>query len=222
MESRQFSTDFDYSSMVTQQYEYFQHMVDTIKLHPSAVSELPIEETSIPDVVTQSPSSPAALVNQNLVPGSDGKWAYYVLNGIYLEYPASYSLDVSDTSITFLPFLNVPELWDPLPIFIYVDHIPASVIDATPPRDEYPQDRIVWERVIETSEFEGIELVLNLPSKPDMEFQAFQYNRENQLAVGISMSAKPNFPEGFDYFEMLNQRYEYFQHMVDSIRLQMP
>jgi len=182
--------------------------------------DMVVEPTSVPGLAMQPIPTP------QLVPGFDGKWAYYVHNGVYLEYPASYTFEAYDTLIVFKPFTDIPERWHPLDINVHIDQILVSEIATAHPysRYQYPEEMIVWERVIRNSEFEGIEYVLNLPDMPDMDFHAFQYNQENQLAVEISLSTKanPQFPDGFDYFAMINQQYEYFQHMIDSIRMQTP
>ena len=57
-----------------------------------------------------------------------------------------------------------------------------------------------------------------------MDIHAYQYDKENQLAVDIWVFVHEDtqMDNLSGYSEILNQRYEYFQHIVDHIHLQTP
>jgi len=170
--------------------------------------------------------SPDSIVEKTLVPDSDGKWAYYVHNGVYLEYPSSYNLQVSETEkgfIYFMPSTGTPEHWNPCVMKVRIWNIPVNEKEANNPRSWYPTESIVWESVIQNPHFQGVEFISSIQNLPVMDFHAFQYNDENQLAVDIWVFVN-EIPqdESLDYSEMINQRYEYFQHMVNSLQIQTP
>jgi len=171
--------------------------------------------------------TPDSLTEKSLVPESDRKWAYYVYNGIYFEYPNNYSLQISGSEndyIYFIPFQGSPEQWNPCVVKVRIWNIPVNERDANNPRSWYVPESIVWESVIQNAEFPGVEFISSRPSQSDIAIHAFQYNQENQLAVDIWMLVmeSPHFPDDFDYSAMINQQYEYFQHMADNLHVQRP
>jgi len=172
--------------------------------------------------------TPDPAIQQFLVPDSDGKWAYYIHDkGVYLEYPSSYSLQVSRSEkdfIYFIPSTGVPEQWNPCVMKVRIWNVPVIEKDTANSHSRYSPESIVWEHSIQGSEFQGIEFISSRIGMPVMNIRAFQYNQENQLAIDIwvFVSVNPQVPDDFDYSTMINQRYEYFQHMVDSIHMQMP
>jgi len=158
------------------------------------------------------------------VPESEGKWAYYIHNGIYLEYPGNYYVQESGTgtdTVYFVPSSNVPEQWNPCVIKVRVWNVPVDEKDSRSPYLRH-QDNIVWENSIQNSEFSGIEFISSTPEFPVMDLHAYQYNEENQLAIDIwvFVNENPQLEDSTAYAEMINQRYEYFQHMVNSLRVQ--
>jgi hypothetical protein len=172
--------------------------------------------------------TPDPAIQQFLVPDSDGKWAYYIHDkGVYLEYPSSYSLQVSGSEkdfIYFIPFTGVPEQWNPCVMKVRIWNVPVNEQDANNPRSWYSPESIVWEGFVQNDEFPGVEFISSKPNLMQMHFHAFQYNQENQLAIDIwvFVTVDPQVSDNFDYFDMINQRYEYFQHMVDSLQIQTP
>jgi hypothetical protein len=199
-----------------------------------------INSSWTPDMVIQQTSVPAPVVEQTLTPylvmqptstpqfvaDSDRKWAYYVHNGVYFEYPTSYYLEVSESNtsqINLMPFADVPEQTDPQAITIHIWKAPYAKKDKLRPDYWYPAARIVWENTTPNEDFEGIEFVANMQHALDVHLTTVQYNRENQLAVEIIfMYTKENPSDNFDYSGIINQRYEYFEHMVHSLRIQIP
>ena len=184
-----------------------------------------IQPTATPEVIVQTITTPY-VVDKTLVPGSDEEWAYYVHNGVYLEYPVIYSFKINDSLIAFTPSTDISEQREPYEIHVRVGEISAFKLNRANLLARYhlAEQDIEWTRFFSTEEVDGIEFVINQPSMPDRELGAILYNRNNQLAVEIFVPTKerPDFPDPFDYFAMINQSYPYFQHMVDNIRMQTP
>jgi hypothetical protein len=223
-ENPQFPDGSDYSTMINQRYEYFQHMVDSIKMQPSSISELPAQQTLVPNVTLQTPSMPERVGDQGVVNNSEGKWAYYVHNGVYIEYPNNYYFVLREhihKSVDFRPAMDFPERSNRYSITVDVWNVPVTEKEELNPSYLYPVESIVWERIVQNGGFEGIEFISSWPNVPVMYIRSIQYDEESQLAVQLSMEI-PLVPEDSDYSALINQRYEYFQHMVDNIRLQTP
>lgn len=170
--------------------------------------------------------SPDGVAEKTLVPDSDGQWAYYIHNGVYLEYPASYNLQVSEIEkdfVYFIPSTAMPEHWKPWVVKVHIWNIPVADQDANNPRRRYPPESIVWEQTLQNVEFPGVAFISSKPNASSMGLHAFQYNEENQLAVDVWVFAFENIQgEMLDYSQMISVQYEYFQHMADSLRIWKP
>lgn len=170
---------------------------------------------------------PDAQISRDLVPGSDGKWAYTVYNGVYFEYPASYGWQASESDrdiIYFMPSTGSPEAWHPCVMKVQVWTLPAAEKDSATPLSWYPVENIAWQSEVQFAEFQGLEFISTAAGNPVMDMHAFLYNPDTQTAVDIWVFVNENPPlaEGEDYAGRVGQRYEYFQHMVDAIKLQTP
>jgi len=166
-------------------------------------------------------------LKQVIVPNSDGKWAYYFQNGVYLEYPTSYyvRLPISDGYVGLVPSRNLPGDWNPSELMVEMLNMPVLENDILNPSDWYPAERILWHREVQNGEFEGFEMIQRVSDTQGVELIAILYNRENQRLVYIHVydwDENLLTAERFDYYNWINQHYEYFQHMVDHIHLQTP
>lgn len=160
-----------------------------------------------------------------LAPGSDGKWAYYVHNGVYLEYPVNFRVQVSEMKkdhVYFVPSSDSPALWNPCTISVKFISVAPEEKDKHNPRIRYSSEMVPWESGIENPEFPGIKFVVSQADSIAMNLRTYQYNEENQVAVEfwVFVYENPQLADSAAYTEMIDQRYEYFQHMVDSLRIQ--
>jgi hypothetical protein len=205
-------------------------MSDALKLINSRwTPDMAPQQTSAPDSVVQSAPTPELVIDKTLVPGSNGKWAYYVRDGIYFEYPTSYYLRLtkgpSIDTISFIPSAGVPGKWDPYTITVDILNVPVAEKDRLRSDYWYQAESIIWAKPIQNDTFEGIEFISKpVPNASIFYLDVVQYSQENQLALHISMFVNESLPVsgGFDYLAMINQRYEYFQHMVDHLCMQTP
>ena len=168
--------------------------------------------------------TPDSNVEKTLVPNSDGKWAYYVHQGIYLEYPVNYSLQRSTSEkdyIYFIPYQGSPDQWHPNVMKVHIWNVPASEKDITNPSSWYSHENVLWERAVQNAEFTGVEFISRRLNSSCIDFHAFLFNQERGLAVDVQVLVigGRQFPNDFDYSAMVDQEYEYFQHMVDTIGL---
>lgn len=169
--------------------------------------------------------TPDPLIEKSIVPNSDGEWAYYVHNGVYFEYPSSYNLQVSgsqEDSIYLIPSTNTPEYWNPCVIRVLISSVSPAEKDRHNPRSWYLPEHVLWEAEVQNAQFPGIYFAGIVPDYPVSHLKSFQYSEINQLAVRMTVYVYKNSEttQPLDYSAVLNQRYEYFQHMMESLRLQ--
>lgn len=169
--------------------------------------------------------TPDSTETPQLVSGSDGKWAYYVHDGVYLEYPANFRVQVSEMKndkVYFIPSSGSPESWNPCTISVTFTKVSPEEKERYNPRIRFSSELVPWEGGIESLEFPGLKFVLRAADWPGMSFHAYQYNEANQIAVEVWVAVfeNPQLADPTAYAELIDQRYEYFPHMVDSLRIQ--
>ena len=167
---------------------------------------------------------PDSVMEKSLVPDSDGKWAYFILNDVYFEYPGSYKVQVSESNtnhIYLIPSTDLPENWDSCVVKISVFKVSPDDKDDHNPRLWYSPEDIVWQTDIWNDKFYGNEFASGRTDYPVSSLHSFQYNKENQLAAHIWVFLNENLRgSSLDYSDWISQRYGYFQHLVMSLRVQ--
>lgn len=160
-----------------------------------------------------------------LVPDSNGEWAYYIYDGVYFEYPVSYNLQVSGSQSDYFyltPTTGMPKYWNPCVVEIRILYVPIEEKDRQNPRSWYSADDVLWERSIDLAEFPGIAFATVAPNYPISRLQSFQFNEASQRGVHIAafVYGDSRLIGSLDYSEIENHRFEYFQHIVASLRVQ--
>lgn len=168
---------------------------------------------------------PESTVEKMIVPDSDEKWAFFVTQEIYFEYPVQYFVQVSESEpnyVYFIPFTGTPEQWHPYVMKAKIWTVPAS--ENRDVHSWYAQDNILWEVPVQTADFQGFEFIKGKPPLPATGLHTFLYNQKKQLAVEIVVFAYELPPWGVNvnYAQFVDENYEYFQHMVDNIRMYYP
>jgi hypothetical protein len=168
--------------------------------------------------------APDSLVEKTLVPDSEGNWAYYVHQDVYLEYPGNYALQVSGSEtdyIYFMPLQGLPEQWNPCVMKVRIWNVPTTDMSASDPGTWFSHESVVWESSVRNTEFPGVEFISNRGDPSRIDLHAFLYNQEKRLAVDVRVliMESQQFSEDYDYAAMVNEQYEYFQHLIDRIRL---
>ena len=158
------------------------------------------------------------------VPESAGKWAYYVYNGVYIEYPGNYSMQISGSQqgyIYFMPSQASPELWNPYVMKVRIWSVPQNEVNANSPRAWYSPESIAWDSPIQNSQFPGVEFISLKPNSQSVDIHAYQYNVENQLAIDtwVFVYDDTAFSNSSNYSELISQQYEYFEHMVENLHV---
>lgn len=169
-----------------------------------------------------------SVIEKAYVPDTNEQWAYYLHNDIYLEYPGSYSLQMAEANpdyIYFMPSTGMPEYWNPCVVRVHIWNVlPADELSASPYPRYASKGNIVWESPIFNEGFGGVEFIASQADWSTMHLDAFQYNPEIQRAVLLQVLTRdsPVVAESSEYSLILARQYEYFQHMIASIRFQSP
>jgi hypothetical protein len=175
------------------------------------------------DFINNSWAPDAERAPQSLVPG-DEQWAYYVYDNIYLEYPASYSLQVSESKPGFvylIPITSGAEEWNPCVMGVRIWEVPLDQQDAHNPYPRYSREsEIVWESPIQQAGFEGLEFMADKAEWATVELQAFAYHAEAQRAVHVWVltNEKPEGSDAAEYAQIVDGQYGYLQHLIASLQ----
>lgn len=167
--------------------------------------------------------TPSSNVEKTSVPGSSGEWSYYILNGIYVEYPSDWivqsSVQQKDTMYV-LPGLESPEGEETAIWKIHIRwNLPPQQRNRFDFRNIYSSDT-QWETKIILKEFQGSEVLLGSPIIPIMGLYAFLYNEEHQFAVEtMALIRNVQIYNAIDYSRMIDQKHPYYQRMIKSIRI---
>ena len=168
--------------------------------------------------------APDSVVEKTLVPDTNGSWAYYVHRGVYLEYPGSYALQTSGLEsdyLYFMPLQGLSEQWYPWVMKVRFWAVPVTQPNASDISTWYSHDNVIWERPVQNMEFSGVEIISSRNDPARINLYALLYNESNRLAVEVRVLILENqgFPADIDYSVMVDERYEYFHHLVTTIRL---
>jgi hypothetical protein len=189
--------------------------------------DMVIQPTSIPESVVQLSPTPALVVNTVLAPGSKGK--FEVPGGAYLEYLSSYDFQVVNEEpvplgmkkFSFHPKLSVDQQQRRYWIIL-------EAFNASPAENEiiannmYSSGGVIWEKMIQTEEFEGVEYIFSISNGAIEELGALLYNQESQLFIRIYVRAPDFVSLDANFAELIDKNYPHFQHLVDNLHIQVP
>ena len=166
------------------------------------------------------------VLSPTLVPDSDGKWAYSILNGVYIEYPVSFHLQRSSSDPSMAYFIpsagGTPEGWALGVMKIHVWNLPVEQRDQLDLSLIYPA-ATKWKQSLLVGQFVGAEYLLGNDSQPKISLEAYLYNEENQIAVSAwLMISDLSSINANDYAGTIDQKYEYFQHLLQNVRFVQP
>jgi len=162
------------------------------------------------------------------VEGTDGKWASYIYDGVYFEYPGNWYVQILEinkedkSAIIIIPSSENPSHWDGewIIIGIATNVSPEAAFNGGFSFNTNGYD-LLWKKSIQVNEVDGVEY-------------AAQYRMAALIAAELYNSEKSMFvdagvilfdPLGIqldDTLEIMQERYEYFFHLVNSVRIIQP
>jgi hypothetical protein len=233
--------------MVQELYPNYRHILESIRLSvptwagettPEPIKTMMAVSTPLPikpaATIPHSPWDPKCLVGHaslcivtpSLVPGSDGKWAYYVLNGVYFEYPSDWDVLQEDQNPNLL-FQASPESAEGMNTSTLALLVSSMQIDkwdqilADLPPTWRPN--MEWRQLIDLPDFQGVESFWKANEAPDMELEFFFYNKDQKIAVDLL--AKVNNAQMIERLNSPDAAKEIFpglHHIIDSLRFWKP
>lgn len=163
-----------------------------------------------------------------LVEGTDGKWAYYIYNGVYFEYPSNWYVQVIEiieenkSAIMVIPSSENPSQWDPewmvVGVAINVSPEAASTEDFSFNTSGY---EILWQQSIQSDGMDGVEYAARYKISGGV--IAELYNPEKRIFIDAGVALFD--PVGLqldENREVAKERYEYLFHLIESVRIVQP
>jgi hypothetical protein len=204
---------------------------------PPTVEPTPIAvDTSTPTPVSIGQCvagyDPDCLAEPTLVPGSDGQWAYYVLNGVYFEYPSRWRVELwADRTeiLSLIPADDSPEgaMMDDIPVFAGV--FPDAIIDVEYDPLTYPQTAWLrpapfWNRLVSLPDLTGSEaLWADAWDTSYIYVEAILYDPNTQIAMGLLMTFKNDPPnESVHDPVFVREQFPNYRHVLESLRIWQP
>lgn len=163
-----------------------------------------------------------------LVEGTDGKWAYYIYNGVYFEYPSNWYVQIIEINkenksiIIIIPSSENPSQWD-------AEWVVLGVATTVPPEAAFKGNfsfntsgyELLWKQPIQSGGMDGIEYVTQY--KMAGLVAAELYNPEKMMFIDTGVVLFDPFGIQFDSApEAVKEHYEYFFHLVDSVKIVQP
>jgi hypothetical protein len=157
------------------------NMDDALDYLNASVSPIPTPEPTPIAIVTITPAPvpvnqcmvgyyPDCLAEPSLVPGSDGQWAYYVLNRVYFEYPSAWRVEQYSNEpsiVSLLPTTDFPESLGEGALYLSAAQMPGV---CEIPYDPMTYSQMTWGR--------PVPIWSNLVSLPDFEGSVFLWSDE--------------------------------------------
>lgn len=157
-----------------------------------------------------------------LVLGADGKWAYYIYNGVYFEYPSNWYVQVMDfpqkeqSAIIVIPASENPSQWDAEWIMVSTDQnvSPESMKSRA---HLIEQGNMLWEQPIQVNGMAGNASAV----EPGIFIyvQAYLYNAEKKVYTAAGVPLWSSFIQFDSDPESIQERYEYLFHLIESVRI---
>lgn len=166
-------------------------------------------------------------ITSAIVPNSDGQLAYFILNGVYFEYPSDWDIQQNNYTdeIFFQPTPESPEgkNMSLLAILIYSDQIddwPENIADLFP---AWERPNTKWRELIYLPDFQGFENLWKPSDMPDTDLEFFLYNKNEQIQVGfLARIASPATVEMLTSQEAALRLFPNIHRIIESLRLWRP
>lgn len=163
-----------------------------------------------------------------LVEGTDGKWAYYIHNGVYFEYPSNWYVQVIETKeenenpIMIFPSSENPSQWD-------VEWLVVGVATNVSPEAAFTQNfsfntsgyEILWENAIHSDGMSGVEYAAKYKISGAVVAELYNPERKIFIDAGVVLFD----PVGFqldDNQAVAREQYEYLFHLIESVKIVEP
>ena len=167
---------------------------------------------------------PDCLKKPTLVAGSNGLWAYYILNGVYFEYPSTWRIQVHNTQQNhlFTVFASgSPEVDHILALHLYVYLDLLQVIKENDllesPETILQRPTTIWKHPVTLTDFQGVEFFWIHATG---HLEVFLYNEPEQIVVDIEAIFNNNDPAQLAFDPRTVEKIlPNIQLLIESIRI---
>jgi hypothetical protein len=184
-----------------------------------------ITVTPTPLICRAGPSADC-LNSPSMVADSDGKWAYYVIDGVYFEYPSEWDLlqsgdrpifkfssaaDASESlnAKAIVISLLAPAIWD--------DHVRYDRLSCLGSDPQRPLP--LWNLSIANPGFKGSEFFWNDPGMPDYYLDTVFYHKKHQTMICFTAVLESAQALRATTPGLANENFETFHHILDSVKI---
>ena len=174
---------------------------------------------------------PDCLAEPTLVSNSDGEWAYYVLNGVYFEYPSAWRMEQysnEPSSVSLLPTTNFPEFTSIGALYLSAAQMPGlceiPYNPLTYTQITWARPVPIWSSLVSLPDFEGsVYLWSDEWSKPFVYLEAYFCDPITHTDIGLTIAFN-NDPQNESLLnaDLVQEQYPNFQHIMESLRIWEP
>lgn len=166
----------------------------------------------------------------SLVPGSDGRWAFYVLNGVYFEYPSEWRVELwagRTDIVSMIPVTDSPESVTADEISLFAGAYPNAIVSKYDPLT-YPQQAwlrppAIWKRLVTLPDLTGSEFLwVDSTDTSFLYVEAMFYDPDTQTAAGMVMPARGELLDAMRDPDFVQDKLPNFRHIVESVRMAAP
>ncbi|MFN8387030.1 MAG: hypothetical protein U0V48_06355 [Anaerolineales bacterium] len=169
------------------------------------------------------------LEEPDLVEGTDGKWAYYIYNNVYFEYPSNWYVQVLEinkenkSTIIIIPSSENPDQWDAEWLIVGVAaNVPLEAAFNGDYNsfntDGYNQ---LWREPIQVGNLNGFEYAAQYKIAAVIAAELYQPEHLMLVDAGVIL-LDPLGAQLTSDREVVKERYEYFYHLVNSLKISQP
>lgn len=218
------------------------NMDDALDYLDASVSPVPTPEPTPIVVVTHTAAPipinqcvvgyyPHCLAEPTLVPGSDDQWAYYVLNGVYFEYPSEWRIEQYSNEpsiVSLIPTTDFPESLGEGALHLSAAQMPGlceiPYNPLTYAQTTWARPAPIWSSLVSLPDFEGsVSLWSDEWSKPFVFMESYFCDPITHTDIGFIIALN-NDPQK-DSFLTLEQMQEFFPNfwrIMSSLRIGNP
>jgi hypothetical protein len=196
---------------------------------PPEVAAQPIQPTALPTLVIPTQVVPTlvqsvcsiglqfdCLAEPSIVPGSNGLWAYALLDGLYFEHPTDWRVMTTKTSFDTRYFLMPPqETMDELKtqgMFISVIENGLSV-------ELPPVENPLWEEQLSLPGLDGQEYMFYTSTDKKYVFQAHLYDQDHGRLLRFEEGIYVQQTDASATSEIMQENISRFRHVVESFKI---
>jgi hypothetical protein len=184
---------------------------------PTSIAAVTPTLDLFPEMVCASGPDPDCLIEPLFVPGSDDRWAYDIVDGVYFEYSSDWRVELSQNPLNSTRyFVSAADSFENL----YVKGTYITVRNDALSNDLPPREDALWSQQISLPDFEGYEFLTNDPDLSRYYLHVSLYNKDQKKMIYSAMVID-NDPDGqwTTTPQTAQESFPNFHHMIHSLKI---